>query len=176
MVRLNFSFHWFSHIKSNLVHLCECKFTLKLKSQPVSNYLVISVSTLCCCFTPYIFFCYLKKLILCKQSIYVAFLPQIQAAFSESSLLCGFHCLHEKSAHSVCLENMTEPKILFSFLHSPAVPRNNPTTGISGNLHRMAHWWEVGSSDPALGHNLAAKQIISTFKSYDIKSNHDILK
>lgn len=69
-----------------------------------------------------------------------------------------------------------EPKVALSFLCSPTMPTNNPIGGTSGKLRLMARQWEVGSPDPVLRHNPAAKQIISTFNSPDIKSNYEILK
>lgn len=119
------------------MHLCEYKFTLKLRLNP--SPLVTSLLLLLVLFVAVAHLTFLAVTL--KSPFYVnnqfiwcdAFLPQIQAGFIDSILQCGLHCSPRKTAQRVSLENVTEPEVVLSFLHSPAVPRNNPFRGPQGS-------------------------------------------
>lgn len=180
MISLEFSFHWLSHTKSILVHLCEYKFTLKLHLSPSTLVtsllllLVLSVAVAHLTLFP----------VTLKSSFYVnsqfiwcsAFLPQIQAAFL---------MIYYSAASTALLENQHTEfpggmwwslRLCYFFYVVQLCQRTSPLRGTSRKLHLMVLQWEVGTLDPAERHSLAAKQIISTFKFLGIKSNYEILK
>lgn len=162
------------------MHLCEYKFTLKLHLNPsplVTSLLLLLVLSVAVAHLTFFAVTLKSPFYVNNQFIWCeAFLPQIQAAFIDSLLQCSLHHSPAELAHRVSSENAAEPEVVLSFLRTPAVPRNNPFGGTSGKLHPTACWWELGSLDPALRHNLTAEQIVSTFKSLDIKPNGEILK
>lgn len=148
VISLDFTFHWLSHIKSILVHLCEYKFTLKLCLNPsplVTSLLLLLVLSDAVAYLAF-FCCSFKKPVLCKQSIYLVqciFASNWGCIYRQYSTM-WFPFFSQKSSSQSFLREGSRAWGCVAFSIQSSCAEEQLLRGHLRKLHPTASCWEIG--------------------------------